>query len=397
MTSSVPPIWISAAETSADVHGASLVQALNRLAPNVPLLGMGGAGMRETNFRALFQAEDLSVMGLTEVASALPRIWSLYTRIKQALRLHRPCCLVLIDAPDFHFRIAKMAYRMGIPVIYYISPQVWAWRRYRVRFLRRYVHRLLCIFPFEQDFFSRHGLEVAFVGHPLLEHMDLTSLDRIKEVPDRIGLLPGSRRKEISALLPRFAQAARIINRHRPTTHFVLFQAHGLSREELLSFWPQDLPVRIAPFAHRYLEIKACSLVLSASGTATLECAILGRPTLVAYRLSWLSYAVARQVVDVPYISMPNLILNQGVFPEYMQNRVRGGILAAQALDWLESPHKRKEIQNALRTIRAQLGAHPASSTAARLILDAAQGSNAMSLRSSLVADSGIMIQLQNW
>jgi len=375
LASFVPPIWINAAETSADVHGAGLVQALNRLAPNVPLLGMGGGSMRATPpFQALFRAEELSVMGLTEVVSALPRIWSLYSRIKQALARYRPCCVVLLDAPDFHFRLAKMAHTMGIPVIYYISPQVWAWRKYRIRFLRRYVHQLLCIFPFEQDFFSQHGLEVAFVGHPLLEHMDLAALDRISEVPERIGLLPGSRRKEIAALLPRFVQAARIIHRHRPGTHFVLFPAHHVSRSELASFWPPNLPCTVASFADRYAELKACSLVMSASGTATLECAVLGLPTLVAYRMSWLSYAIASQMVDVPYISMPNLILNQGLFPEYIQNRVRGGILAAQVLDWLEHPHKRHEIQTALRAVRAQLGAHTASSTAARLILDAAHG-----------------------
>ncbi len=355
------------------MHGASLVRALTQLAPDIPLLGMGGPSMRTTSFQALFRAEDLSVMGLTEVFSALPRIWSLYARIKQALHQHRPSCIVLLDAPDFHFRLAKMAYKMKIPVIYYISPQVWAWRKYRVHFLRRYVHRLLCIFPFEQNFFARHGLEVAFVGHPLLEHMDLNSLDQIEEDPERVGLLPGSRRKEISALLPRFAQAARIIHRQRPHTHFTLFQADSIKPEELLSLWPAEIPVRIVPFASRYAELKACSLVFSASGTATLECAILGRPALVAYRLSWLSYAIARQVIDVPYISMPNLILQQGVYPEYVQHRVRGGLLAARALDWLENPDQRMAIRNQLQAIRSQLGAHTASLTAARLILDTAQ------------------------
>ncbi|MFP4049135.1 MAG: lipid-A-disaccharide synthase [Desulfovermiculus sp.] len=373
------PIWISAAETSADVHGASLIRALIQLAPDIPLLGMGGPSMRTTSFQALFRAEDLSVMGLTEVFSALPRIWSLYARIKQALRLHRPACIVLLDAPDFHFRLAKMAHKMNIPVIYYISPQVWAWRKYRVRFLRQYVQRLLCIFPFEQNFFTRHGLEVAFVGHPLLEHMDLNSLDRIKEDPNRIGLLPGSRRKEISALLPPFAQAARIIHRQRPQTHFTLFQADGIDPEELLSLWPAEIPVRIVPFASRYAELKTCSLVFSASGTATLECAILGLPALVAYRVSWLSYAIARQMIDVPYISMPNLILQQGVYPEYIQNQVRGGLLAARALEWLENPDQRRDIRTRLQAIRSQLGAHTASHTAARLILDTAQSSKVIS------------------
>jgi lipid-A-disaccharide synthase len=137
--------------------------------------------------------------------------------------------------------------------------------------------------------------------------------------------------------------------------------------------WPAEIPVRIVPFASRYAELKTCSLVLSASGTATLECAILGLPALVSYRLSWLSYVIARQVIDVPYISMPNLILNRGVYPEYIQNRVRGGLLAARALNWLDNPDMRRGIRNQLQAIRSQLGAHAASHTAARLILDTAQ------------------------
>jgi lipid-A-disaccharide synthase len=245
-----------------------------------------------------------------------------------------------------------------------------------VNFLRRYVHLLLCIFPFEQEFFSRHNMEVAFVGHPLLEHMDLDALDTIAEVPDRIGILPGSRRKEIAALLPNFARAARIIHRYRPTAHFVIFQADGVRREELLAYWPQDIPVHIAPFSSRYAELKTCSMVLSASGTATLECALLGVPALVAYRLSWLSYIVARHVVDVPFISMPNLIMDQGIFPEFVQNRARGGIIAAQALHWLDNPEQRRDVQHTLKDIRSLLGAHTASTTAARLILDTTLNKN---------------------
>ena len=371
--SSPAPIWISAAETSADVHGARLAQALRAQAPTVPLMGMGGPSLRATSFQALFRAEDLSVMGLTEVVSALPRIWKLYREISRALRTHRPQCVVLLDAPDFHFRVARMAHRLKIPVVYYISPQVWAWRKYRVHFLRRYVSTMLCIIPFEQEFFARNGLEVAFVGHPLLEHMDLETLDRFQEEPDQIGILPGSRTKEVSALLPPFAQAARMIVRDRPQTRFLLFQADGVPQSELTSRWPREVPVRIVPFAKRYHELKQCALVLTASGTATLECALLGIPALVAYRLSLLSYAFGRLVIDVPYISMPNLILGQGVYPEFIQHRVRGGLLAASALDWLDHPQKRQRVRQQLSAIRAALGAHTASSTAARLILTTAQ------------------------
>ena len=325
--------------------------------------------MRSTGFEAVLCSEELSVMGLTEVVSALPRILGIYKTIKTRLQETPPACLILLDAPDFHFRLARMAHRLKIPVFYYISPQVWAWRKGRVRFIRKYVTKMLCIFPFEKEFFAEHGVDVEFVGHPLLEELKREDLDRIRPDPDRIGIMPGSRGKEISALLPVFAAAAARIAAHGPGTRFSLFLASNQHRSLIEALWPRDLDLEIIPFAGRYAGIKGCAFVLTASGTATLECALLGTPAIVAYRVSWPTYFLASLVVDVPYISMPNIILKREVLPEFIQSRANKESLAGQALAWLDDPNETARIREELESVQARLGRKRASATSAEIIL----------------------------
>ena len=366
-----PTVWISAAETSADLHGARLIQALIARNPGITCIGVGGPEMRSMPFTAVHHAEELSVMGLTEVLASLPRILRFFKSIKNQLHLLRPDCLILLDSPDFHFRVAKMAARLGIPVFYYISPQIWAWRKGRVRFIQKYVSKMLCIFPFEKEFFSRNGVDVEFVGHPLMEELDWDRLNQIRPDPTRIGILPGSRSKEISALLPVFAAAAVRIAEQEPTIRFQLILASETHRPLIESLRPRDLALDIIPFSERYAAIKGCGFVLTASGTATLECALLDVPAIVAYRVSRLSYLIARMVVDVPYISMTNIILQQEVFPEFIQSRASGGRLAKQALFWLQHPDVLQNIQTELSSIQARLGQKKASTTCAHSILQA--------------------------
>lgn len=327
--------------------------------------------MRSIGFEALLHSEELSVMGLTEVLGALPRILNIYKRIKTQLQKENPACLILLDAPDFHFRLARMAHRLKIPVFYYISPQIWAWRKGRVRFIKKYVSKTLCIFPFEKEFFSRNGVEVEFVGHPLVEQLGREDLQEVQPDPGSIGIMPGSRGKEIAALLPEFAAAAAILARRRPGLRFQLFLAAEEHRPLVQKHWPEGLDLQIIPFAERYSQIKGCGLVLTASGTATLECALLGTPAIVAYRVSGLSYWIARMLVDVPYISMPNIIMDQEVFPEFIQSRARAEILAEQALFWLENPDKTAAVREILKSIQTRLGQKKASATSAELIVQA--------------------------
>ena len=363
-------VWISAGEASGDVYGAMLVRALGRLAPTVRCLGMGGSAMRGAGFDARIPSEALSVMGLTEVIGHLPKILGLFAKTKGMLAEERPAAVVLIDSPDFNFRVAKMAKNLGIPVIYFITPQVWAWRRGRVKFLKRWVDRLLCIFPFEEPFFREHGLDATFVGHPLLEIMDLKRLNKMNPEAKRIGILPGSRKKEIFSLLPVFARAASYLAKADPEIRFSLIQAPHVKSEWIKELWPEDLPVDIFDTAHRYEELRKCRFVIAASGTATFECALLGVPTMLAYKVAPLSYYVGRKLIKVSYIGMANLILKKRVFPEFIQDEATPEALAAQAQVWLEHPEYLKEIIADLDRLPDMVGPDKATNRAAKVVLE---------------------------
>lgn len=363
--------WISAAETSGDLHGAELIRALKKRCPEATFVGAGGHEMEQAGLEATVHIRELSLIGLTEVVPAIPRILRIFKRVKRALQSHAPTCVILIDAPDFNFRVAKMANKLGIPVFYYISPQVWAWRTSRVDFLRRHVQRVLCILPFEKDFFSQHKVDVDYVGHPLLEQMDLDRLDSIAAEEHVVGLMPGSRQKEISTLMPEFARAARIIHQTFPATDFVLLQAPNIEQSAIKSFWPDDLPCRFIPFDQRYAAMKSCWLILTASGTASLECALLRVPALVAYRLSVVSYLIGKLVIRVPYISLPNLILGEQGLPEFIQSQATGDNLGRTAVEWLSHPEMRARVQGKIMAVRNILGPNKASEKTADLITQA--------------------------
>ena len=352
----VPPkkIWINTGEASGDMHGAELLRALRECGPPLRFMGMGGPLMRaEAGFTPLFRTEDLSVMGITEVVAHLPRIVSLLRGIKAALRRERPDAVIVIDAPSFHFRVIKAARALGIPVYYYISPKIWAWKEYRGWFIKENVRKLYCILPFEVDFYKRFGMDVEYVGNPLVDIIAGQMPDGIQTCPGLIGLLPGSRKREISALLPQFAQSAGILAQHMPSLRFACGRAPGVSEEYLRNYWKSDVPVVFAPPEERYVLMRQSEMLIAASGTVTLEAALIGTPALVTYKVSRLSYAVGRALVHVPYVSLPNLILGKELYPELLQGKCDAAPLAAAALNWLRPP----EGANPLHTIRRELAA----------------------------------------
>lgn len=378
------PIWISAVETSADLHGADLMRSLRRDDPWLSFLGIGGELMRDEGLECIGYAEELSAMGISEVLGLIPRVLALYRRIKRILIQRRPRCLILLDAPDFHFRVAKMASRLGIPVFYYISPQVWAWRKGRVAFIRKHVRRMLCILPFEQAFYAEHNVGADFVGHPLVQYIDPgISLSAAPATGKRVAVLPGSRKMEIRKLLPEFAGACQILWRQFPDIDFHLIQAPGVSEEELTAHWPREVPVSICPFSERYERIRSCTMALTTSGTASLECGLLTTPAIIAYKLSWLSYGVAWLAVDVPWISLPNLVLQRTVFPEFLQSRARADLLAEQAASWLQNQAELERIRGELRTLRDELGQKRAAEESARIIRGTLQDSEMRSVEAS--------------
>ncbi len=367
-------IWLSAGELSGDMHGAPLLRALRERDPDLAFTGMGGPHMRaEPDFVPRFGIEELSVMGIAEVIRHLPRIIGLLSRIRSALAEVRPAALVVIDAPSFHFRVIKAAAALGIPVYYYISPKAWAWNEKRALFIKKHVRRLISILPFEVDFYRRFGMDINYVGNPLVDMVDWDSLRHIPVEPGKIGLLPGSRTREIHGLLPEFGKAARILLDTRPDLSFHLVRAPNFTEDDLRALWPADVPVTLVPPDERYAFMRNCEMLIAASGTVTLEAALIGVPTLVAYKVSPLTYIVGRLLLRIPYISLSNLILNKPLFPELLQKNCDGPNLAAAALRWLdpgpgEAPLLR--IRTELDRLRGLMGEKGAIRRAADVIVE---------------------------
>lgn len=368
-----PLIWINAGETSGDVHGALLMREILRLRPNARITGMAGPAMRQAGAVAVARTEELSVMGFTEVLGKIVTIAGLLRRIRANLEACRPDVVVLIDAPAFNFRVARMAKALGIPVAYYISPKLWAWRQGRARFIKQHVDRMVCIFPFEKDFYARFGVDADYVGHPLLADLTTPELDAIKPDVKRIGILPGSRRSEISSLTPVFGKAAEALYDRDDSLRFAAIAAPGVKEETLRGLWPAHVPLEVLGAEERYAHMRGCGFLLAASGTVSMETALLGVPTIVAYKLSALTFFLAKRVVKAPYVSLPNIILNQPVFPEYLQDQANPAALAKQARDWLDTPARLESIRRALAPLREILGPEGAAGRAAEIVLETAR------------------------
>ncbi len=365
-------IWINAGEASGDMHGALLMQAFQQQAEQgmrpVRFTGMGGQAMREAGMQADISSEELSIMGFTEVFSALPRVARLLWKTYGLLRSRRPDVVVLIDSPEYNFIVARMARRLAIPAFYYISPQVWAWRRGRVRFLSSAMRRVLCILPFEEEFYRSHGGQATYVGHPLLDAVPLDELMQQQPHKEVVGILPGSRSKEVSALLPEFAAAARNLAALRPGLQFRLFRAPGVDAAMLRSLWQADISMHMIEPECRYAGMRECSCLLAASGTVTLEAALIGTPTVVAYKVSPLTYALGKRLIRVDHISLPNLIMSRRVFPELLQHEATADSMSAIVGQWLDNPEKLQAVRDDLAQLRSKMGEPGAAARAARLI-----------------------------
>ncbi len=366
----MPRIWISAGETSGDLHGQLLVRALREQCPAAHFLGMAGPAMRAEGVEPILRTEALSVMGFTEVLAQLPKILRLLNTTKTRLAQIRPDVVVVIDAPDFHFRVVRIARALGIPVVYYISPKLWAWREERAAFIRNHVDRLVSILPFEVEFYARHGLRIDYVGHPLLDTVRTSDILAIQPQPRRIGILPGSRRREITTLLPLFARTADLLATRFPNLEFVLPVAPGMDRDLITRFWTTTQPVTLVESETRYATMRSCQAIMAAAGTATLETALLGVPTIVAYKFSRLSFLLGKILVKVPFISLPNLILGTQVFPEFLQDAVQPSAMAAHLARWIPDDSPRDAVTRSLASLPGLLGGGDATRRAAAIVLE---------------------------
>jgi len=370
-----PTIFISAGEASGEHYGAllaaSIQQQLAQQGKTVELFGMGGERMQAAGVERVVRAEDVSVMGLTEVLAHLPKIYREFRKLKRAIRARRPDVAVLIDFPDFHFRLAREFHRLGIPVIYFVSPQLWAWKKHRIRLVQKYVRKMLVIFPFEEAFYKEHGVKAEFVGHPLAE-MPLPAITREQFAYENalgptatwIGILPGSRPHEIRDHLPTMLDAARgLAKAHAQKFEFLVPLAPTLDSAQraevhrVIQALSSDLTVRLVEDARAALFLARASVV--ASGTATVEAALIGNPFVVVYRVSALTYAIAKRVVTVPHVAMANLIAGKRVVPELIQNDFTAANIIQQVELLLPDGPARESMMKDLGAIREALNAHP--------------------------------------
>lgn len=371
-------IFMVAGEISGDLHGSRLALELKRLEPDCRLAGIGGPKMRAAGVDLIYSLEDFAFLGFSEVLRHLPFIFGVYRKLDQLFQQDRPDAVILIDYPGFNIRLAKKLSRKKIPILYYISPQVWAWQPHRARLIAGLVDRLAVVLPFESEFYRRRtGLRPHFVGHPLLEVVrSETSREefcrRWKLQPGRplIGLLPGSRSQEIEHLLPEMMAAVRLLQREDPSLQAAVGAVSTFPesryRELIERSGGQAALVTEAP----YELMHHARALLIASGTATLEAAILGTPMVILYRMSIFSWLLARLMVRIPYIGLVNLVAGRKIVPELIQHQVIPTRIARHLRVLLQEGPRRQEILKHLSNIRQRLGKKGASRRTARLVLD---------------------------
>jgi lipid-A-disaccharide synthase len=368
MTAAPRQLLVVAGEASGDLHGARLLSELRRLVPGLAAFGLGGDEMQAAGLEAVAHSSEISVVGITEVLKILPRAREIFASLLSEVERRRPELAVLVDFPDFNLRLAKQLKARGVRVVYYISPQVWAWRRGRVKTIAARVDRMLVLFPFEAGFYRDHGVDVVHVGHPLVDEVPVLpqAWESIESAagPFRIALLPGSRVSEVEALLPTLLAAVRRLAADLPVEVRII-KAPTISSELLEDAVElAGLPVEVI-LEDRFSAIADSHLALCASGTATLEVGLLGTPMIMVYRLARWTYLLAKLMVRLPYVSLVNLVAGRKVVPELIQADASPERIAAEAARLLTDAGERDRMRQGLAEVRGRLGAGGASRRAA--------------------------------
>ena len=374
-------IMFSAGEASGDMHAAAVAAEIRRLCPDAELFGMGGASMARAGVRILYDIKDLGIIGVVEVIRHLPLFFRLRDLLREAMEREKPDVLVCVDYPGFNMKIARLAKTMGIPVVYYIAPTIWAWNKSRAKPIARDVAQVASIFPFEAEAYRRAGARVTFVGHPLAdvvkpsmtEDEALTHFGADRDAR-RVLLMPGSRKNEVAGLLPVMLEAARRLHRDMKC-QFFLPRAETIPREMLdgmLADAP-ELSVKVTE-GSQYDLMRICHACAASSGTATLETALMELPTVLTYRLAPVTWMLAKLLVHVKYAGLPNLLLDREVTPELLQDRVTGGNIYTILHTWLTDENARQANIQGLREVRTALGEGGAVRRTAELVLRTAEG-----------------------
>jgi len=368
-------ILLVAGEVSGDLHGSHLVEAIQRIEPGVRFLGVGGEGLEKRGVKLLYPAHSLSVVGLTEVFVKLGTILKVLRGLKRSLKREKPDLVILIDLPEFNLRLAKIAHRRGIPILYYISPQVWAWRPKRIRLIAQLVKKMVVLFPFEVPLYEAAGVDVEWVGHPLLDIVKPTlpkekAFQQFGLDPKQrtIGLLPGSRSHEVERLLPPLLASAHLLQKEIPDLQFVIPLAPGIPKTILSSQMKhRSLPVKVVE-GFTYDVMNLSELLITASGTATLEGAILEKPMIIIYKVSFLTYWIGRALIRVDHIGLVNLVAEKEIAPELIQKEVHPQRIADEALRILRDPILSRKMSESMGEVRQKLGKPGAAQRAARIV-----------------------------
>ncbi len=367
---------VVAGEASGDLHASEVVHELRKLDASLELFGIGGDLLLAEGLQPVSHAREMGIVGLFNVIRHLPMFRRVFRKLIARIADERPDAVLLVDYPDFNLRVAKKCRELGLRVVYYISPQLWAWRKGRVRDVARYVDHMIVLFPFEEEFYRRHGVPVTYAGHPLIEQTIGVKRRTPSQGNLRLALLPGSRRSEVASLLPPMLDAVRILRRERAIEPFVV-RAPTISNEwiaELVRNHGTEVPIVTHDGG---AAVAGADLALCSSGTATLEAAVLGTPAVVVYQLGRLSYALARRLVDLPHFSLVNIVAGKQVLPELIQEQVNGETIAAEVMRMAE-PATYASILAELEIVRSRLGEPGASARAAAATFAVMTGASEM-------------------
>jgi lipid-A-disaccharide synthase len=374
-TASTSNILVIAGEVSGDMHAARVIAELKSRRPDVDLWGIGGPRLAETGMEVVYGIDQMAVMGISEVLRRLPFFKKVFNEVLRMAETRKPQCAVLVDYPGFNLRLARRLKEMGICVIYYICPQVWAWNSGRITRMAQWVDRLITIFPFEPDLFKGTGLQVDFVGHPLVDEAKAAMAEPPAQLPwagqPRIGLLPGSRTQEIRRMLPLMKQAARQVEKTFPDASFLIASPSNemaeLSRNIMRRNGRAPRHWQIVPDQTRQV-LRQSRAILTASGTATIEAALLRCPMVVTYKAGWIEFSLAKLLIRIRDIAMVNVVAGRRVCPEYVQHHARPQALANALIPLLKDSSARHLMLKELEKVREELGEGKSEARAAKII-----------------------------
>ncbi len=371
-------LMVIAGEASGDMRGAGLIKALRQLRPELSFSGIGGSHLRNCGMEIIEDITSLAVIGFSDVFKNLPRIRRVFYHILDEIKRRKPLAVILVDYPGFNLRLAKEIKKSGIKVIFYISPQVWAWREGRIRSIKKIVDRMLVLFDFEPGIYAKYGMKVDFVGHPLVDEVIIseppTSIKAslgLKPNDIIVGLMPGSREKEIVRHLPTMLDTARLLSHNHPQRKFLILKADTVDAKLLNSIIDASGVPAIIYSGPTYNGIGMMDAAIVASGTATLETALLLKPMIIMYKTSPLTYFLAKKVVRIPYIGLVNVVAGKNIVEEFIQDEANAPAMAKAVENILSNPNDYAAMTNTLAQTRTKLGLPGASKRAAKVILEA--------------------------